>query len=271
MRGPIAIGAVFLGACGTPTSDLTVEIEGNGTVTITRLGSPAAVLTCMPDCSDEYPDREHLGWSLLATPAIGSDFVVWEDVDPGLEGLGTCVPSDEAFAGTTLSMRASFECRARFAACGTTDPQDLTDDPLGDPSLDLRCLASGIDVDASEQWVRVGTMAAWPPPNVYSWYTTVTLYGANGVIGTYTVELHDGVMSTTGTGEVVAADTGFEPNPVGAFGYAVFFADAVEAIANLTVETGIEKTNNPPDFRMDGPVLESPFDDQPRALPVTAP
>jgi hypothetical protein len=272
MRGPIAVGVVVLCAsCDHPSSTVSLGVDGTGTISFTRRGSPSLSLTCAPDCGDTYPDQDRQGWRLIATPGIGADFVSWV-ANATSPSYGKCLASDAHFPVEILSGATQYVCSARFAACQTSDGEDLANDPLGDPTLDLRCITSGVDPDTDEPWVRVGTMALWPPPDVYSWYTKITLFSAAGEIGSYTVQLHDGVMSTLVTGSVVDDATLFAPNPMGAFGYLVAFDPTIDApITNVTVETGIEKTNNPPDFRMDGPVLESPFDRSARGTPVTTP
>ena len=118
----------------------------------------------------------------------------------GSGSAADCVDSPASAADPILRVPGgSLRCELHFAPCAATDPEDLDLDPKGDPALDIRCLASGTE-KVTRSWVRVGTMGSWPPPDVFSWFVTVRVFGASGELGSYTRELHDGVARVITTG-----------------------------------------------------------------------
>jgi hypothetical protein len=253
--------AGLLGACGGEVlqQTLLLAVEGEGTVEFTRRGSTGSGV-CPPTCTDDLrAEATFDGWDLEATAAEGWDFDHWEsDLTMG----GNC-------GGTEASVglpEGHYACTAVFIPCAATDPEDLALDPDGDATLDIRCITTG-NGTLSTSWVRVQMVAPWPPPDVYSWYTKVTVFSEFAELGSYTKELHDGIESVIVSGEVVEADTALVENPGGLPGYAVIFARELrDRIVRVTVETGIQKTTDPATFRMDGPV-EAAFDPRLRDPP----
>jgi hypothetical protein len=230
-----------------------VEIVGNGDVTLND------IVTCEAGCNEEfYSTPDYVGMTLTATAEAGWTFDHWEsspwDRYPSLGCIDGTSSAPVLELGTD-----SYSCKAVFVACAAQDSEDLSVDPAGDPSLDILCVSTGLDT-AAAPWLMVDMVAPWPPPEVYSWYTTVVFHGAAAEIGSYTVELHDGVMSIITTGSLNEGNTAFSPNPGGHAGYLLELLPALaDSIERATVETGIQKSTDPGEFRMDGQVVVDPF------------
>jgi hypothetical protein len=238
---------------GGNLTDIEVRIEGDGTVVFVRRGEAQdpTIRQCPGVCTDSWiQDDGFDGWTLNAFPAEGSAFVRWETAS---DSVAECLGVDDATSPELWTLNGHYVCTAVFASCPGPDPQDLADDPLGDPTLDIRCVSTG-SRQGGEPWVRVQMVDSWPPPEVYSWYTTVTLSDATTVIGSYTRELHDGVSSTITSGAVTETNSRLEENPGGIPGYQVVVPTALlDQIVTVAVETGILKTEGG-EFRMDGAV-----------------
>jgi hypothetical protein len=198
------------------------------------------------------------------------ELIAWEGMmelpppDLGRQVVATCAhPGADAFEQSTgwyWQLEEYPDCRLAERSMGTireilfmcvgqesscfTDPVDLGLDPNGDPSLDIVCAKSGVNID-DRPWVEAVFEGPWfPSPSFYSWCSKVTLYGANGVLGSYTIEHHDGMDSFLVTGMLTMTNTAYTTRPSG---YDLIFpASLKDMVVSATVESGIKKTVDAP-------------------------